>query len=144
MSMMKALMQDNSHADVNLLLRELASDLLRWDGKVTREKEAKAIVFAPLEYSIRMTWLGRRDKLRRELYDAINQLSSLLLDEELAFSPARGGDVALKGQDHYALAKALFEDIWDLYLCHEQTMLKKPEIPTSPTVWQRLKSTLGL
>jgi len=142
--MMRALMSDRSHADVNLLLKELAGDLLRWEGKVTQEKEAKAIVFAPLEYSIRMTWLGRRDKLRRELYDAINQLSVLLLDEELAFSPARGGDVALKGHDHYALSKALFEDIWDLYLCHEQTTLKKPEIPKPLTLWQRLKSVFGL
>jgi hypothetical protein len=130
--------------DINAILQALSSYLLAWEGKALNEGEARAIVFPMLEYSIRMTWLGRRDKLRHETYAAINTLSGILLDKGLNFAPSQHGDAALKGQDHYALARQLFDGIWSLYLGDEQNALTKPKLATQRlTLWQWIRSIMS-
>jgi hypothetical protein len=139
-------MDKTKQVDRNALLQDLSGDLLAWKGKASHENEAKTIVFPVLEYSIRMTWLGRRDKLRNEKYAAINAFSEMLLAKELQFSPSLHGDVALRGQDHYALARQLFEDIWSLYVSDTQNILVKPErepVTEKQALWQWIRTIMS-
>lgn len=130
-------------ADVNVLLKALSADLLAWEGRVSQEADAKSVVFPILEYSIRMTWLGRRNKLSAELYNAINDLSAILLPPEIGFVQATLSGVALKDQDHYRLALKVFEAIWALYMSEEQTALPKPITTQHPAFWQRIRLMLS-
>ena len=139
-------MNKPEQAELNTLLQYLSGDLLAWKGKASHENEAKTIVFPMLEYSIRMTWLGRRDKLRSETYAAINAFSEMLLAKDLNFSPSTHGDAALRGQDHYALARQLFDGIWALYLSDTQELLAKPErdpVTEKQTLWQWIKAVMS-
>ena len=129
--------------DVNLILKEISAELLAWHGTATKEDDAKKIVFSIVEYSIRMTWRGCRDKLRTEKYEAINKLSALLIPTELGFSPATFDGVALKDQDHYRLAREVFEGIWSLYMSENQMVLPKPITTQHPTFWQRIRLMLS-
>lgn len=129
--------------DVSLILKEISAELLVWHGKATQEVDAKQIVFPILEYGIRMTWLGRRDKLRTEQYEAINKLSALLIPTEIGFSPATFDGVALKDQDHYRLAREVFDGIWSLYMSENQMVLPKPITTQRQSLWHWIKSILS-
>lgn len=96
----------------------IEKELSRWKDSasaITTAEEAKRYCKEPFEYSLRMVWLGRKDKLGNEHWQAYDQLSKEFLPEELAYPGASPGEVLMKGENHYQRSRQIFEKAWDIY-----------------------------
>lgn len=123
-------------------LAELNADLSAWKFSssegMTLEK-AKKMAEESVVYSLRMLWLGRYNKLGRERAQALNAACFAYLPESLGYPGAQNGEIILAGQDDTALAKAVFECLWQQYVLSQDLEHLQPAKTPRASILQRLQ-----
>jgi hypothetical protein len=126
-------------------LAELTSDLNVWKvgspQTMTLEK-AKQLAEERMVYNLRMVWLGRYNKLGRERAGALNAASLAFLPEAAGYTGSKNGQCVMVEKDHYALAKLVFEKLWQQYLLSHDLSHLEPPKPAVKSMLQRLKDAI--
>ena len=122
--------------DFRKVLLEQLTDWKSRSPAPTDPESAKRMVREGTEYMIRMVWLGRRDKMSRELWDALDAVSKEVLPESYAYTGAMLMEVMLKGHDHNELARMVFDQLWDAYMADPDPTVEKPPIQRKKNVME--------
>ena len=80
------------------------------------ETEVKKKIADIFIYDIRMYWQARLNKLDPEFVDALEYLCNKFLPKSLEFNGIKSNQILFPDENHYALAKGVFDKTWDLYV----------------------------
>lgn len=116
----------------------LIEDLTAWNQRSpspTNSGEAKRFCKELVEYSLRMLWLGRYDKMSEAKRNAYSEVSLAFLPDFCNYTGPKPGEVAMSDLNHYELADQVFEKFWNEYLADDDLSLIKPPSQKKSSFW---------